>query len=56
MDIVLFVDDHIELCKLVRPFLEEKGININYCEQSESWALTMTALPITLLSTQSIQK
>ena len=44
MEKVLFINDHTELCDLLRPFLESKGIELDYCEHSNRWLLKITAL------------
>ena len=46
MDKVLFVKSHTELCDLLRPFLEAKGVELSYCEQAKRWSLKMTSFPI----------
>ena len=46
MEKILFVDDNVELCALVRPFLKIAGIELNYSRHAKIWSLKMTSAPV----------
>ena len=45
MEKILLVKENVELCTLVKPFLEAKGIKLTYCPFLKQWSLKMRCWP-----------
>ena len=45
MQKILLVKDNTELCGLLKPFLNAKGIELDYCQYLKQWSLKMTSWP-----------
>ena len=45
MEKTLLIKENAELCVLVQPFLEAKGIELTYCPLLKQWSLQMRYWP-----------
>jgi hypothetical protein len=45
MEKILLIEDNSELCTLVKPFLNVRGIELDYCPYLKKWSLKITSWP-----------